>query len=129
VVDAYNLDSVETLIPMAAYDASRRDLPVDLRFAAGGDVLEPIGGGAAEQIEAGELIYTDQSRVICWDFNHRDADHTKISAETRRVLLLVDGIDATPLEDVQDAMDLALSRILRFAGGNVQFSALIYQEI
>lgn len=129
VVDAYNLTSAETLIPMAAYDASRLTWPVELRFAHDGEVLEPIGGGEAQKIEAGELVYADQSRVICWDFNHRDADYTRITAETTDVLLLVDGCGVIPVEEVQDALDTATSRIIRYSGGTLVFSTLIYQEI
>lgn len=129
VVDAYNLTSAETLIPMAAYDASRLAWPVELRFAHDGEVLEPIGGGEAQKIEAGELVYADQSRVICWDFNHRDADYTRITAETTDVLLLVDGCGVIPVEEVQDALDTATSRIIRYSGGTLVFSTLIYQEI
>ncbi len=128
VVDAYNLASVETQIPMAAYDADHLSLPLNLRFAAGGEQIEPIGGGDPQKIESGELIYADQERVICWDFNHRDAEFSKIGAGTRRVLLLVDGCEVTPVEDVQDALDLAVSRIIRFAGGTLISSALIYQQ-
>jgi DNA/RNA-binding domain of Phe-tRNA-synthetase-like protein len=128
VVDAYNLTSVETLIPMAAYDAACVTLPVELCFALGGEALEPIGGDEPQAIEVGELIYRDQDRVICWDFNHRDADYTKITTDTRDVLLLVDGCGAIPLDEVQAALDLATSRIVRFAGGQLVFSALIYQE-
>lgn len=128
VVDSYNLASVETLIPMAAYDASRVTFPVELRFSPGGEILESIGGEPIP-IETGELVYADQARVICLDFNHRDADHTKITAATSDVLLFVDGCGITPIEDVQDALDLASSRIIRSAGGALAFSALIYRDI
>lgn len=129
VVDAYNLTSAETLVPMAAYDAAKLAWPVELRFARAGESIVPIGSEDAQAIEAGELVYADQQRVICWDFNHRDADHTRITAGTTDVLLLADGCGAIPLEDVQDALDTAVSRIIRYSGGVLVFSALMYQEI
>ena len=128
VVDAYNLTSAELIIPMAAYDAAQLAVPVELRFALGGETLEPIGGGEAQSIEAGELVYADQDRVICWDFNYRDADHTKITTRTTEVLLFVDGCDATPVNEVQAALDLAVSRIIRYSGGELVYAAVMYRD-
>ncbi len=129
VVDSYNLASVETLIPMAAYDAACLKFPVELRFSLGDEVLEPIGGGEPITVEAGELVYADQDRIVCLDFNHRDADYTKITGATTDVLLFVDGCGVTSVEDVQGALDLATSRIVRTSGGELAFSAVIYRDI
>jgi lysyl-tRNA synthetase class 1 len=128
VVDAYNLTSAETMIPMAAYDAGLITFPVELRFAQAGDGIVPIGATETQPVEAGELVYADQQGVICWDFNYRDADRTKITPATRDVLLFVDGCSATTVAEVQDALDLAISRIIRYAGGRLAFAALIFQE-
>ncbi len=128
VVDAYNLTSAETVIPMAAYDAACVSFPVELRFAAAGEILEPIGGGEAQSITSGELVYADQQRVICWDFNHRDADYTRITTDTQDVLVFVDGCGVIPIDEVQAALDLAASRIIRYSGGRLAQSALIYQD-
>lgn len=128
VVDAYNAASVETIIPMAAYDAARVIFPVELRFAVSGEVLEPIGGDEAQSIEPGELVYADQARVICWDFNYRDADYTRITAETTDVLLFVDGCAVTPVDEVRNALDLAASRIIRYSGGELAYSAVIFRD-
>jgi len=129
IVDAYNLASAESMIPMAAYDASKLSLPVELRFAQAGEVLVPIGGGDALPIQPSELVYADQKQVICLDFNYRDADATKITLDTTDVLLLVDGCGATSVDTVQDMLDLAVSRVVRFTGGVLEYSALIYRDI
>ena len=128
VVDAYNLTSAEAIIPMAAYDLGKLALPVALHFAQGGEVLHPIGGGEAISAAAGELVYSDRERMICLDFNYRDADFTKISSETRDVLLLVDGDGSIAPEEVQDWLDLAVSRIVRFSGGELRCAAVIYRD-
>ncbi len=128
VVDAYNVTSAEAIIPMAAYDLGKLSLPVDLRFAQAGEVLHPIGGGEALTINAGELVYADQMQVICLDFNYRDADTTRITLDTTDVLLLIDGCAVTPVDEVQDALDLAVSRIVRHAGGSLDFAGVVYRE-
>jgi lysyl-tRNA synthetase class 1 len=127
VVDAYNLSSVEAIIPMAAYDLNTLQLPVELRFAVEGDSLQPIGGGETEALTAGELVYADQARVICRDFNYRDSDVTKITLDTQDVLLLVDGCQVIDVDALQGLLDTAISRIIRFSGGELVRSAVIYQ--
>lgn len=129
VVDAYNLASVETLIPIAAYDADCLQFPVELRFAHEGESIETMGSDGPQAIDAGELIYADQARVVCWDFNHRDADYTKITDATTNVLLFVDGCGVTPVDAVQNAIDMAAGRIIRYAGGELAFSAILYQDV
>ncbi len=129
VVDAYNITSAEAVIPMAAYDLSTLTLPLELRFAQAGETLQPIGGADPMTTEAGELIYADQARVVCLDFNYRDSDHTRITEATQDMLLIVDGCGVVTAEEVQDLLDLAVSRIIRFAGGELLYSAVIYQEI
>lgn len=129
VVDAYNLTSVESVIPMAAYDLDTLRLPVTLRFAQPGEALHPIGGGDPLTTEAGELIYADQERVICLDFNYRDSDFTKVTTNTRDVLLFVDGCGITPPDEVQSWLELAASRIIRFCGGKLLYSAVVYRDI
>jgi DNA/RNA-binding domain of Phe-tRNA-synthetase-like protein len=128
VVDSYNVTSADAIIPMAAYDLSKLTLPVELRFAQAGEVLQPIGGGEAMPINAGELVYADQSQVICLDFNYRDADATKITLDSTDILLLIDGAAVTPVDEVQDVLDLAVSRIIRYAGGKLDFAAVLYRE-
>ena len=73
-------------------------------------------------------MYADQTRVICWDFNHRDAEYTKITTGTTDVLLLVDGCADTAVDEVQDALDLAISRIVRFSGGELAYAAVMFQD-
>lgn len=129
LVDAYNITSAESLIPMAAYDLNTLKLPVALRFAQAGETLTPIGGGEPLATEAGELVYADQEKLVCLDFNYRDSDVTKVTLTTQDVLLLVDGYGAIAVEEMQDMLDLAVSRIIRFCGGELDYSAVVYQEL
>jgi lysyl-tRNA synthetase class 1 len=129
VVDSYNVSSAESIIPMAAYDLATLTLPVDLRFAQSGEVLHPISGGDPVSINAGELVYADQTQVICLDFNYRDADATKITLDTTDVLLLIDGCADTPVDEIQDMLDLAVSRIVRYAGGTLDIAAVLYRDL
>lgn len=127
VVDALNTVSVEMMVAVAAYDLTRLSLPVTLRFAQQGETFTPIGGGDRAVLEAGELIYADQSQIICWDFNHRDADSTKITSETTNVLLVVNGCGPIQLDEVEEALDLAASRVIHYSGGVLERSAVIYR--
>lgn len=125
IVDALNVTSVEMIVPVAAYDLGRLALPVALRFAQAGEPFVAIGGEPAA-LDAGELIYADQQQVICRDFNYRDADATKITDATADVLLIVDGCGPVSVDEVQETLDLAASRVIRYAGGALEQTAVLY---
>lgn len=129
VVDAYNITSAEAMIPMAAYDYDNVTTPVDLRFATDGEKHLAIGNKEVTILEAGELVYSDQEKVMCQDFNYRDSQYTMITPSTKNVLLFVDGCGVIPHEEVQTIVERTIARIIKFAGGEIDFQAYIYQDV
>lgn len=128
VVDAYNITSAEVAIPMGAYDLSTLSLPIELRFAREGEQHYPIGSEEPTQLNAGSLVYADQEKIVCQDFNYRDSDITKIMNTTTDVMLFVDGCGAVPHDEVQHGLDSAISRIIQFAGGELDFKAYLFKD-
>ena len=52
-------------------------------------------------LENGELIYSDQQNIITRDINYRDCDVTKVTEKTKKLMLFIDGTDATSNEEVK----------------------------
>jgi DNA/RNA-binding domain of Phe-tRNA-synthetase-like protein len=93
-VDAYNLVSVTHGVPAGAFDLDRVDGDIVVRFARPGDVFTPLGEpDSVEEPHAGEVIYADASGVLTRHWNHRDADRTKVSTESRRVLAVLEAVE------------------------------------
>ncbi len=94
LVDAGNTTSTESGIPVAMFDASRLSEPLCLTVSNGGETFLPIGSDPMT-LDPGTVILKDQARVVSL-FCCRDGDHTKVTADTTRLLILacqVDGVD------------------------------------
>jgi len=124
VVDAYNLTSLECVLPFGAYDIDSLALPLVLRFACGNENFLGIGETTEVALTAGELVYADQERIVCRDYNYRDADISKVTNATKNVLILADACGPIPVERAQEALQAAVERILAECGGTAvdQFS-------
>jgi DNA/RNA-binding domain of Phe-tRNA-synthetase-like protein len=93
-VDAYNLVSVTHGVPAGAFDLDHVDGDITVRFARPGDVFTPLGEpDTVEEPHQGEVIYADASGVLTRHWNHRDADRTKVTAESRRVLAVLEAVE------------------------------------
>ncbi|KAJ3167834.1 hypothetical protein HDU87_001427 [Geranomyces variabilis] len=77
LVDVYLTNQIKTLLPHGGYDTGTLAGDLRLRVSPGGEEFEPLGGGT-EATDAGELIYSDDARVLTRMWNYRDSDATKI---------------------------------------------------
>ena len=102
IVDCYNAVSLMHLLPVGGQDADKISGGVVLRFAQEGEPFVALGG-ELQATNAGEVIYADAKNVLCRKWNYRDCEPAKISEETRRFVLVVDGAEGIP----RDAVDAA----------------------
>jgi len=94
-VDCYNLVSVSHGFPAGAFDLSRIAGDVAIRFARDGDEFTPLGEpDAVERPRAGEVVYADAAGVLTRHWNHRDAERTKVTPQSRDVVFLLETVDA-----------------------------------
>jgi len=121
-VDSYNLCSAQLQLPMAAYDLDKLDLPVELRFAKADENHLAIGSSTPEELVAGELVYADQAKVICRDYNYRDSDLTKVIENTKNLLIFVDACEVVATRELHEALKLVGQRIMEYCGGKVEES-------
>lgn len=116
VVDSYNISSVQTLLPMGAYDSDKIRGDISLRFSAGGETFIPLGGCCEETLEKGELIYSDGEKVICRNYNYRDSNATKVTPATTNVVLVVDGAPEVPVSYVEESVRVTADLICQVCG-------------
>lgn len=107
LVDLYNLATLRSHLPIGGYDLDALRGDVVLRLSTGGEPFVGIGSNAPELTEAGEVVYSDDARVLTRNWNYRDADATKIERSSRRVALFVEA----PYEAIPDD---ALESVLAF---------------
>jgi DNA/RNA-binding domain of Phe-tRNA-synthetase-like protein len=126
LVDAYNLVSVRTCCSLGAHDLDRIELPVSLRLLTGRESFTPLGGPAELAVVAGEYGYVDaQNKVIC-RLDLLQAEFSKVTTDTKNVLLIVEGTAAHPPELLQQAMREVQELVTRHCGGSAEIVANPY---
>lgn len=94
-VDCYNLVSVTHGVPAGAFDLDAVSGDVTVRFASGDEDFAPLGEpDVTEHPRPGEVIYTDAKSVLTRHWNHRDADRTKVTADSAHIVFLLETTDA-----------------------------------
>ena len=99
-VDNYNIASIRTLLPFAGFDKDKLVGDLHLRFANEGESFLGIGMDKPVILTGKELVFEDEESLVAI-YPYRDADRTKITLETKNVLLIacgVPGIDKARLD-------------------------------
>lgn len=103
VVDAGNIASAYTGVPIGLYDLSRAAPPLTLTLSRGGEAFNPIGG-EPEALPAGLPILADSRGVVMHVYPYRDSVETAIREDTREVLALGAGVPGVEESRVAEAV-------------------------
>jgi DNA/RNA-binding domain of Phe-tRNA-synthetase-like protein len=116
-VDLYNVVSVKHIIPMGGFDTDKVEGDIYLRVSDGGETFTPLGASKQEETYSGEVVYADDARILTRRWNFRDADETKITSETRNLVMFIDASPEIKLENVESALDELLHLLEDACGG------------
>jgi len=109
-------------VPAGAFDLDRVDGDITVRFARSGDAFTPLGEpDTVEEPHLGEVIYADHSGVLTRHWNHRDADRTKVTTESRRVLAVLEAVENAH----HAAVDAAASDLAALLGPRAKAVAVL----
>jgi len=115
-VDAYNLISILTHISIGAYDLDKIAGPLTLRWSRDEEKFKGIGE-EEKQIKR-QLVIADSEKIINL-YPHRDSNFTKITKETKRILIIACGAPRIPSNLVLEAAEKAAKSIVEFCGGKI----------
>lgn len=115
-VDAYNLVSMETAIPIASFDADLLRGELLMREAEAGELFTGIGMEKPMTLAGGEAVIQDDESLVAV-YPYRDADHSKVNMSTVNVLMLMCGAPGITLETLSRASGVAREVLPRFCGG------------
>lgn len=119
LVDAYNLASMKSEIALASFDADELHGSLLMRFAVEGEEFLGIGMAKPVRLTGNEVVITDGEKLVAI-YPYRDAEQSKITNETRNVLLLACGVPGISEEKLRSAMKVTFEFVTRFCGGNVK---------
>lgn len=119
-VDIYNLISIKHQLAIGLFNLDKIKLPIELRFARGGEQFQGLGSQKSEPIKAGELCYFDANGIVmARDFNHLDSELTKVDENTTNILINVDGNQSCSLQDIEACVDELEKLLQKYCGGNL----------
>jgi len=119
VVDAYNLASMKTIIPISGFDKDRLNPPFQIRFAKNGETFRGIGMNKPMTLTDKMLVLADENQILCI-YPYRDSDHTKITRQTRNVLVVGYGAPGITEQQLEKAVETTISHIKLVSGGETK---------
>jgi DNA/RNA-binding domain of Phe-tRNA-synthetase-like protein len=118
-VDAVNLASVASLVPIAAFDIGKvAGDKMTLRFSNEGEEFWGIGTEGPRRLEGGELIIADGDGLVAI-YPHRDAERTKLILSTTDALLIMCGAPGVPFSALKRAAELSAQYMESFCRGRL----------
>lgn len=115
VVDAGNIASMESLVPIGLYDLDKIKGDLELRYAKKGEIFIPIGG-KDEILDEKQIVLADEEKVL-HVYPHRDSRLTMVNVTTKNVLIVACGVPGLEKDRVRIACEKAKEYILLLAGG------------
>ncbi|MFK7802170.1 MAG: B3/4 domain-containing protein [Anaerolineae bacterium] len=126
LVDLYNVVSLRHLIPAGGEDLSQME--GDLRLTIAGDdepAVTMLGEREARPPYAKEVIYADDIGAICRRWNWKEADRTKLTADTTDAILVLEILPPVACNTLDAAMADLATLIQQFCGGAVQLQSAV----
>lgn len=124
IVDLYNYISIKCMIPAGGDDMAKVDGDITLKFAVGDEPFTALNSKEKETAKEGEVVYTDSKEVLCRRWNWRECDKTKMTEETKDVILVVEALPPVTKEEL-DEVEEDLSRLItKYCGGEIRTTIL-----
>lgn len=109
VVDAGNIASIETLVPIGIYDSGKIVGDVVLRLANQGEEFIDISN-EKHSLQNTEIVLSD-SKGVMHVFPHRDSFRTRVTEQTERVLIVGCGVPGIEQQLTKLAVDRTIELI------------------
>ena len=117
IVNAYLAVEIESFLPIGGYDIDSVEGDIVLRFSPGGEMFVHDNGDA-RITKPGEVVYSDDKRVLTYRWNKMDCGETKITPDTTNFILCIEAADNRIPIDVLENTTQRLKEILeRFCPG------------
>jgi DNA/RNA-binding domain of Phe-tRNA-synthetase-like protein len=117
-VDAYNLVSITTAVPIASFDSDLLEGNLLMREAKTGETFLGIAMDKPVVLSGGEAVIQDDKRLVAI-YPYRDADYSKVSQDTKNVLMLMCGAPGITRTTLNASAKEAMTVLPRFCGGTV----------
>jgi DNA/RNA-binding domain of Phe-tRNA-synthetase-like protein len=121
LVALFNYFSLKHMVPSGGDDLRLADGDLHLTLARGDEPFTPLNSEETEYPPAGEVIYVDNSRIMCRRWNWRQGDHTKLLPETTDVAINVDCLPPVAKGEAKAITEELAGLVKEFCGGEVKY--------
>jgi DNA/RNA-binding domain of Phe-tRNA-synthetase-like protein len=115
-VDAYNLASALSGVPIAAFDADKLEGGLTMRFAVEGETFLGIGMKEPVNLKPNQVVLTDPKKIVAI-YPYRDSDDTKVTMGTKNIHIVSCGVPRIDKNRVFEAYGLCANYLKEYAGG------------
>jgi DNA/RNA-binding domain of Phe-tRNA-synthetase-like protein len=119
LVALFNYFSLKHMVPSGGDDLNSVDGDLCLALAKGDEPFTPFNSTEVEYPEPGEVIYVDNSRVMCRRWNWRQGDQTKLTPMTTNVAINVDCLPPVSTQEARTITEELADLVREFCGGQV----------
>ena len=116
LIDAYTLVSLQTRVSIGAHDAARLRLPLRLQPTVGGERVLLIGEASPIALSANEYGYRDADGQLLGRMACRQAEATKVTADTREVIFILQGHAALSAQQLRVTADKLAQALADWVG-------------
>ncbi|MBW9141288.1 MAG: hypothetical protein K1T65_06290 [Candidatus Aramenus sp.] len=124
IVDAGNIASAKTLVPIGIYDLAKIMGEPSLVISKGDEEFLGIGKKSPEKVEKGIPILVDGEGRVMHIYPHRDSVLTSVDLNTKDVLVIGAGVPNVRNELVAEAVQIT-SNLLSKIGGKIAHEVVI----
>jgi lysyl-tRNA synthetase class 2 len=124
IVDLYNYISLKHMIPAGGDDMAKVDGDIILKFAVGDEPFIALNSKERETAKQGEIVYMDGKEVLCRRWNWRECDKTKMTEETKDVILVIEALPPVTEEELAEVEEDLSRLITKYCGGETRLDFL-----
>ncbi len=124
LVALFNYFSLKHIVPSGGDDLDMADGDLRLTLAKGDEPFTPLGSEVVEYPPPGEVIYVDNSKVMCRRWNWRQGDQTKLTPATTNVAINVDCLPPVSKDEARAITGELADLVREFCGGEVKYFLL-----
>lgn len=117
IVNLYNYISLKHIVPVGGEDLDKVEGDIVLNLATGNESFVALGSQEVKHPRESEVVYCDDNDVLCRRWNWRESEKTKLTEQTKNVLLCIEAIPPTSKEKLKEVVGELAGLVEKFCGG------------
>ncbi len=119
IVDLFNYISIKYMIPAGGDDMGKVNGDITLKFAVGDEPFTALNSKEKGIAKEGEVVYADSQEILCRRWNWRECDKTKMTEETKDVILVVEALPPVTKEELDEVEEELNRLVAKYCGGEI----------